>query len=335
MTDSELSPLADLGGGLWRISVPIMGLPVVATHVYVLESTGGPVLIDAGWPDSVAWAALTAGLGEIGVAVRDVRGVVVTHFHPDHAGLSGDLREASGCWIAGHEADADLMRKVEAVPDMLAWEADNLRRAGAPEADVQAYVSGGGGGGLASPPAKVDIELSDGDMIDVPGRRLRVIWTPGHSPGHVCLYLEDAGQLFTGDHVLSKTTPHIGLYPYDLPGADPLGDFLDGLDRVKELTVSEVLPAHEHPVTDLPSRADEIKDHHAARLRLLRSTLADAPLTLWEACARLDWSQPWDKMNAMSRQLAAAEAAAHLARLREDGQVRQVPGPGPARFTVA
>lgn len=321
-----------LGGGVWRIPVPIMGLPIAYTLVYVLDSPRGPVLIDTGWPDEAAWESLTAGLRGFGMAVEDVYGVVVTHFHPDHAGLSGRVREASGAWIAGHAADVDLMRKIEEVTDQLGWEADNLRRGGASEEEVDAYLAGGGSGDLFEMPAKVDIELQDGDLIDLPGRRLRTVWTPGHAPGHVCLHLEDAERLFTGDHVLAKTTPHVGLYPFDLEDADPLSDFLGGLDKVAALPVQEVLPAHEYGFTDLTGRVGEMARHHEERLAELQGILGSGPLTLWQATARMTWHQPWDTMTPLSRQMAAAEAAAHLACLRSRGAARAAGGEGVARY---
>ncbi|MCF1600632.1 MBL fold metallo-hydrolase, partial [Streptomyces muensis] len=106
-------------------------------------------------------------------------------------------------------------------------------------------------------PADPDREIVPGELLDLPGRRLRAIWTPGHTPGHVCLHLEEEhpaqlpghGRLFSGDHLLPEITPHIGLYedPDDNGGpparayssvgevTDPLGDYLASLERVARL----------------------------------------------------------------------------------------------------
>ena len=66
-----------------------------------------------------------------------------------------------------------------------------------------------------------DKYLSDGDIIPVGDRKLEVIWTPGHAPGHCVIYLREEQVLIVGDHLLPKITPHVGLYP-DATG-DPLG----------------------------------------------------------------------------------------------------------------
>ncbi|MFD0775306.1 MBL fold metallo-hydrolase, partial [Streptomonospora algeriensis] len=105
-----LPPVEDLGEGVWSVPVPIPGNPLGYTLVYVLDSPQGPVLVDAGWNHEASWHALAAGLETAGTSVADVYGVVLTHFHPDHCGLTARVREASGAWIAMHRADADLIR---------------------------------------------------------------------------------------------------------------------------------------------------------------------------------------------------------------------------------
>ncbi|MFC4905978.1 MBL fold metallo-hydrolase [Actinomadura gamaensis] len=323
----------DLGGGLWSVPVPIPGNPLAYTLVYALESPRGPVLVDAGWQHEDAWEALTGGLAAFGMSVADVYGVVVTHHHPDHAGLAGRVREASGAWIAMHRADADLVRRFRAMVEQdadRAWVSDSLRRAGADDRDLASHPRRR----HVDPPAQPDRELEDGELIDLPARRLRAVWTPGHSPGHLCLHLEDAGRIFTGDHVLPRITPHIGLYPYDRTDTDPLGDFLASLDRVGALPVDEVLPAHQFRFNGLAARARDIAAHHEARLTELASLLGDEPRSLWELASALAWREAWDAMSLQSRQMAAGEAAAHLRVLEKRGRAARA-GDAPLRYTAA
>nr|BFE83173.1 hypothetical protein GCM10020093_057740 [Planobispora longispora] len=229
---------------------------------------GGPVLVDAGWNHPDAWLALRDGLDSAGIGVREVRGVVVTHFHPDHAGLAGQVREESGAWIAMHEADAALVRLMNELQDRehRSFQADMLRRAGADASEVEEVTAQ-----RPRPPAPPDRELHDGDLVDLPGRELRVVWTPGHTPGHVCLHLRDADRLFTGDHVLPGITPHVGVYPYDRDDVDPLGDFMASLEKVAELGELETLPAHEWTFPGSADRAMEIHAHHEEKLLALAS----------------------------------------------------------------
>src|SRR5690348_5125039 len=89
-------PTQDLGGGVWSITVAIPDNPLRYTLVYLLESDRGPVLVDTGWDDPTGREALASGLAAAGHSLSDVHGVLVTHHHPDHHGLSGHVREQSG-----------------------------------------------------------------------------------------------------------------------------------------------------------------------------------------------------------------------------------------------
>jgi glyoxylase-like metal-dependent hydrolase (beta-lactamase superfamily II) len=316
--------------------VPIPGNPLGTTLIYALECERGLVLVDAGWHHEDSWAALRDGLGGLGLDVADVYGVVVTHYHPDHSGLAGRVRESSGAWIAMHTADADVVRlfhSMVAADSSRSWEGGALERAGASPAEVKAHrlrdIRH-----VPDPPAVPDRELTDGELVDLPGRRLRAVWTPGHTPGHICLHLEEDDRIFTGDHVLPRITPHIGLYPYDLPDVDPLGDFLDSLKRISRLDATEVLPAHQHRFSGLAERAAEITAHHETRLAELAALLSVTPATLWDLTSALSWRQPWEQMTPIARQMAAGEAAAHLRLLERRGTARRAGDGTPLRFTL-
>ncbi|MFC6081539.1 MBL fold metallo-hydrolase [Sphaerisporangium aureirubrum] len=312
----------DLGGGVWSVPVPIPGNPLGYTLVYAVESPGGIVLIDAGWNHEDAWTALRDGLATVGVNVSDLRGVVVTHYHPDHAGLAGRVREESGGWIAMHQADADLVRLYRelAGDDGRHLQVEMMRKAGA-GADAEAMVTAD----RPIPPAQPDVELQDHDLIDLPGRPLRAIWTPGHTPGHLCLHLEDTDRMFTGDHVLPGITPHIGIYPYDRSDTDPLTDYLASLDRLSVYTTTEALPAHEWTFPDVATRAAEIHQHHEQKLITLEALLTPTPHTIWQIAEKMTWNRPWPDLTPIQRGLAAGEAAAHLRTLESRGKAHRHP----------
>jgi glyoxylase-like metal-dependent hydrolase (beta-lactamase superfamily II) len=105
-----------------------------------------------------------------------------------------------------------------------------------------------------------DVLIEDGTKPEVPGWDLLAIWTPGHSPGHLCFHEPRYQLMLSGDHVLPRITPNIAFHPQ--AGADPLGDFLASLDRVATFPTDEVLPAHEHRFVGLPERVAELRAHH-------------------------------------------------------------------------
>ncbi|MFC3995116.1 MBL fold metallo-hydrolase [Nocardiopsis sediminis] len=324
----EMPPVEDLGNGMWSVPVPIPGNPLGYTLVYVLESAQGPVLVDAGWEHEDSLRALTDGLAAAGTGIAEVRGVVVTHFHPDHSGLAGRVRDASGAWIAMHHADVDMVRHIRSLDPAAQsrLETGQLRAAGASAEEIAAYTELGP---RLDPPALPDRPLSHGDLVDLPDRKLRVVWTPGHSPGHICLHLEDGDHLFTGDHVLPRITPHIGLYPFDDASGDPLGAFLDSLAQIHDdVGSAEALPAHEHRFTGIAARTAEIMDHHERKLDLLAALLGRNPATLWELAAALPWQRGWAHLPVHARRMAASETAAHLRTLERRGRALRRTAPG-------
>ncbi|MFJ5971614.1 MBL fold metallo-hydrolase [Streptomyces sp. NPDC093060] len=336
----------DHGGGVRSIQVPIPDNPLGYTLVYVVDTDRGPVLVDSGWDDPTSWEVLSAGLAACGTSVAEVHGVVVTHHHPDHHGLTGQVREASGAWVAMHAADAAIVRRTrETRPERwYAYMAAKLTAAGAPEEHVAPLRARRGRRtfpGLS--PALPDREIVPGELLDLPGRRLRAIWTPGHTPGHVCLHLEEehparlpgSSRLFSGDHVLPEITPHIGLYedPDDATVTDPLGDYLDSLERVGRLTPAEVLPAHQYAFTDAPARVRQLLTHHEDRLTDLLALLSE-PLTPWQLAERMEWNRPWRDIPYPSRNIAVSEAEAHLRRLVKLGRAEPVAGSEPVAYVA-
>ena len=335
----------DHGGGVRSLRVPIPDNPLGFTLVYVVDTDRGPVLIDTGWDDPASFDTLAAGLTACGTAVSEIHGVVITHHHPDHHGLSGRVREASGAWVAMHAADASIVRRTrETRPERwYTYMADKLAAAGAPEEHIAPLRTAPRRTLPGLSPALPDREITPGELLTVPGRRLRAIWTPGHTPGHVCLHLEEQhpaglrghGRLFSGDHLLPEITPHIGLYedPDDMTVTDPLGDYLDSLERVGRLTPAEILPAHQHPFTDAPSRVRQLLDHHEERLTGLL-TLLSVPLTPWQLAERMEWNRPWDQIPYGSRNIAVSEAEAHLRRLVKLGRAEAVAGSEPVAYVA-
>lgn len=348
--------VTDHSGGIWSIPVPIPDNPLGHTLVYVIETDAGPVLVDTGWDDPTSWQALVDGLAACGTSVEALHGVLVTHHHPDHHGLSARVREESGAWIALHAADAAVVRRTRGTDKRtwLGYLIGKLAAAGAPQshtAPLRAALADGGGGPLPGARAALpDREIEPNEILPLPGRRLRAVWTPGHTPGHVCLHLEEqhaqaqggpsaahgtgGGRLFSGDHLLPGISPHIGLYedPDSAESTDPLGDYLDSLERIARLRPAEVLPAHQHAFTGAQTRVDELTAHHAERLLDLRALLARRELTPWQLAESMRWNRPWAQIPFGSRTIAVAEAEAHLRRLVKLGHAEAVPGSDPVAY---
>jgi glyoxylase-like metal-dependent hydrolase (beta-lactamase superfamily II) len=319
--DNVLPPVETVRPGLWSVPVPLPESPLRYVSMYVVEVPGGVAVVDTGWPVEVAWSALTDGLVATGHALTDVRAVLVTHAHSDHHGLAGRLRDASGAWIGLHPLEAEHVTRVlprsQQPGRMRAW----LLRCGAPTPEVDAIESHMGRmGAVVSQLATPDRLIEDGSRPLGPGVPLRAVWTPGHTPGHLCFYDEGRDLLLSGDHVLPRISPNIALN--SLAEGNPLRDFLASLHKVAALDPVEVLPAHEYRFAGLRARVEGLVAHHDARMAEIEAVLRDEPgATTWAVATRLTWSRPWEQNTGAIRQSAVAETLAHLVHLAELGRV--------------
>jgi glyoxylase-like metal-dependent hydrolase (beta-lactamase superfamily II) len=327
-----LPPVERVRSGLWSLPVPIPASPLRYVLTYVFEVPGGVVVVDPGWNSPEAFDTLKAGLAGIGAALTDVRGVLVTHLHPDHYGLAGRVRQESGAWVALHPADAALVRdRYEQVDDLLerivAW----LRDAGAPASELEAMRDASMAMRKVVVVAPPDVLLSDGDRPDVPGWQLVAVHTPGHTPGHLCFYEERTGLLLSGDHVLPRITANVSVNPQS--GGDPLGDYLASLERLRKYADSPVLPAHEWRFEGLGGRIDAIAAHHEERLEATAALVAGGAETVWEVATRLSWSRPWERIHGFMRRAAVGETHAHLVLLERRGRLERT-GDHPLRWRI-
>jgi glyoxylase-like metal-dependent hydrolase (beta-lactamase superfamily II) len=310
-----LPPVERLDSGLWSVPVPIPNNPLRYTLSYLVPGDDALVVVDPGWDCAEGWDALLAGLAAAGAEPADVTGIVATHIHPDHHGLSGKLREASGAWIAMHPAERDSLphRMPDSDPEGTQFgPARWLRFAGAPEADTAALMTAFRTGGVRPPMdmADPDVLLEDGDLVPLPGRRLSAVWTPGHTPGHLCLRELDAKLLLTGDHVLPRITPNVGLHPNS--EAEVLADFVASLDKVSRYDDHDALPAHEYRFRGLGVRVRQLHVHHEHRCQEIVDAVGElGDPTLWQLAERLTWSRSWAEIGSM-RFAAIAETTAHV-----------------------
>ena len=322
--DKVMPPVEQIRPDMWSIPVPMPDNPLRYVLVYLLEVPTGIVLVDAGWNTEEAWSALVAGVGAAGYAITDVQGVLVTHIHPDHYGLAGRVQEASGAWVALHPKDEALLRDRYAETEMaglIALTKTHLIRCGVPdELAVDLSTASMGISNLIRS-ANVDVLLEDGDKVDIAGWNLHAVWTPGHSPGHLCFFDPDRRVLLSGDHVLPRISPAVTVHPQQRPS--PLADFMDSLNKVARLDVDEVLPAHEYRFKGLTDRVDGLLQHHETRLgEVIDAVLAAPGVTAWQIAQQLTWARPWDTLPPFLKRSASGETLAHLIVGRARGLVR-------------
>lgn len=301
------------GPGYRRLELPLPFL-LRSVNAYLIEGDG-VAIVDCGLHTQSGERALRDGLAGAGLAPSDVRDVFVTHLHPDHIGLAGWLEQA-GARIRMHAPEAEAARAMwfsgrGRIDQAVEW----FRLHGMPEVSLEGMAEAWlGAQARVDPIARIE-GARDGEELHLAGRRFRLVWTPGHTDFHAVLVDLEERVLVAGDHVLPKITPNIGLYATSR--ADPLGDFLESLERVSAFDVRRVLPAHGEPFDDLAGRAGEIVAHHRARLDAVREILGGRELTGYEVARALF---PVLR-SAHEERFAHAEALAHLRYLELRGEV--------------
>jgi glyoxylase-like metal-dependent hydrolase (beta-lactamase superfamily II) len=314
----------DIGGGVYRIPLPLPMDGLRAVNVYAITDPSGVDLIDAGIAMVPARERLTAGLSQIGYELGDIRNFFVTHIHIDHYSLAVELRRTFHNLISlGEQERANLI----ATRDMVSgrrdrfFGADSLRRLGALELAAKLRSHN------RDFPAIVDWEdpdrwLADGTDLDLRTRTLRAVHTPGHTQGHLVFHDASARIMFAGDHVLPHITPSIG---FEAAGNRmALSDYLSSLGRTLALPDARLLPAH-GPVTDSThGRVKELLVHHDARLAETLRAVQVGHASAYEVAKAIKWTRrlrEFADLDLFSQIQAVNETAAHLEVLAARGQV--------------
>ncbi len=320
--DEPLPEAREVAPGIWKITLPIP-FPLRTVNVHALVGNDGWALVDAGigMPDSRA--AFWAGLELIGLSLDKLRTIVLTHHHPDHIGLSGELQEQSNAAVYMHPIDEAGVQIIWSgtMPERFSSVSQFFKQHGLPPTDfwftqVDPQVMRNI---IRVPPHEAITPVEDGEYIDLVGERYRVIWTPGHSDGQICLFRERDGVFLSADHVLPRITPNIGLYS-ERDRENPLSDYLSSLEKVANLPVSIVLPGHGEPFKDLARRTAEIIEHHRLREMQILTMLYEQPQHAYQLAEQL-FGHRWKSSEA--RRMAVAETLSHLEHLRFGGQVEQ------------
>lgn len=306
MRENDDGGVTEVADQIWRVSVPLPGNKRPADiNVYVIQDADGALhLVDAGWDTDEAWEALSQGLRQIGQGVGDVRSVTVTHLHRDHRGLAERLRQVSGAAVAMHQHDAaaQLVSRRVGEDELDAWGVPAAARSDLRNAAPE-----------EQPPTTVDRVLADGDAVDIPGRPAKVIHTPGHTAGSVCLALANENLILTGDHVLPNQFPGIGLGGLNRHGHNHLNEYKGSLERLSGMDGWVALPGHGGAIMDLPARIQEILRHHAGRSsEVLGVRTARPHASVWETAESVKWSAGWDGLSPWHRVSALRQTAMHL-----------------------
>ncbi|MFX1497485.1 MAG: MBL fold metallo-hydrolase [Promethearchaeota archaeon] len=311
-----------------RIEVPFA---VKYVCLYLFEIEDKLVLIDAGLNMGNWNKKFFSVLRKAGFSTQDIDYCIITHIHVDHIGLAKTLkRKNEKLKLVMSDITYQILEwetndaKLEEMTQKANELAKLMMKYGITDKNRKRIVQFFTFWPQYLRYQRPDKIVQDGDTIL---NNLKIIWTPGHSFGHICIFDTKRKYLFSGDHILSRITPHIGNFiipsslsekykAYDFDNI--LDHYLKSLDKIDELKPKIIFPGHQEIIYNPHERILAIKEHHNNRLREISTLIKDNPMTPLEI-SKMHFGDDLDEINSY---MALSEVLGHLKYLEREQKVK-------------
>jgi glyoxylase-like metal-dependent hydrolase (beta-lactamase superfamily II) len=323
----------------FKIEVPF---DVKFVCVYLWNVGNKFVLFDAGLNMNNWDKIFFTSLQKIGISIKNIDYCIISHYHLDHIGLikkfkrkNPDIKICMG--TIEHEAfkwetNSQNFKELELEAKELSQQ---MVKFGITNKQGERLVHWFTMWSNLRRYQKPDVLLSDNDEICFDeGKKLKIMWTPGHSLGHICVFDDDKKYLFSGDHILSRITPHIGNFivdpvnrkNYDFENI--LDHYLKSLDKIDKLNPKLIFPSHQEIISNPHERIIAIKEFHKNRLKEISNLIKNNPLTPLRI-SQIRFGENLDEINAY---LALSEVISHLIYLESQEKVHRIEKNGKILF---
>lgn len=313
-----MSSVEKILDGIYRIEVPLPGNPLKSINSYVIFGKERNLVIDTGMNMPECLSAIKKGVDELHLDLKKTD-IFLTHMHADHTGLSGILAE-EGAQIYFSKIEFEFLFRFKG--DY--WERilNYLIKHGFPEDESRRAVKNHPGQKYIAK-GNIDFKfIDDGHKINTGNFLFKCIHTPGHTPGHICLYEPNKKLLFSGDHILEDISPIIAVLSDE---DSPLQSYLESLDKILNYDIQLVCPGHRRVFSDCKKRVLELKEHHRRRLDEILNILKNGVKNAYQVASMMTWDidyKSWDEFPVLQKWFATGEAIAHLKYLEEHGIIK-------------
>jgi glyoxylase-like metal-dependent hydrolase (beta-lactamase superfamily II) len=296
---------------LYVIQVRLPENPLRSLNSYVICTPKRNLLIDTGFNQPECLADLRQGIAELNLDMTKTD-VLATHFHADHCGLIDKIVEPGRSVFIG-EIDKQMLQESRGNPEYWLNMMRRYQQEGFPRAILDEAARTNPARVFAVKRMVEMTPLKDGDVLTIGDVELRCILTPGHTPGHICLYNERDKLMILGDHILFDITPNITTWP-TLPNS--LGSYLQSLKKIRPYDVVLPLPGHRGCTCAMTERIEQLLIHHEKRLDEALRIIREQPgLSAYEIAGRMTWSiraRNWDEFPSPQKWFAMGETLSHL-----------------------
>ena len=309
---------------LFSIPVLLPRNPLKNLNSYVFIGEQRNLLVDTGFNMPECLESMRAGITELNLDM-DKTDIFITHCHADHCGLMPEIASPKATIYMGG-VDKKILSQYVGRSDDEYWERldDFYVREGCPPAEMAESRRVNPARNYIPSRNFSSVDLYDGDVFQVDRFAFTCVFTPGHTPGHMCLYNEKEKIMLTGDHVLFDITPNITVW---VTMENALEKYLQSLRKIKAYEVVMPLAAHRASNMSLNQRVDELLLHHDQRLEDVVNIIREGgTMDAYQVAARMKWSiraRDWSDFPLSQKRFAVGEAIAHIIYLVDHGRLRR------------
>ena len=313
--------LRQVADSVYWLKMPLEG-GLDHINLYLLEDSDGWFVVDTGWKDDRT-EKLWREIFEKRLSGKPVKGVICTHFHPDHTGQAEMIVDTFRCPL--HMTFKEYYQAVALTGGTerhSGWQPEEFHlRAGLDpdfSSQMRAGLKRGNPMSRQSMPTGF-LRLEHGQVLSIGGHDWRVVVGSGHSPEHACLHCASLKVLISGDQILPVITSNVSVFPHE-PEANPLKHWLDSHDRMLDLPAETlVLPAHNLPFHGVRERLRALIDHHADRMLAIEEHCVSPQKAIDLIPALFK-----RKLNVMGTMMALGEVIAHLHHLMHQRRIERL-----------
>ncbi|MFC1534128.1 MBL fold metallo-hydrolase [Thermodesulfobacteriota bacterium] len=318
----------EIRSDLFRVKIPLPKSPLKYLNSYIVRSPDKALIVDTGLNRSECYEAMQQGLKHLDIDLARTD-FFITHLHADHFGLVSELITPSSRLYFNRQ-EVERMKTWGGWSSMVDYATEN----GFPKDEANNAMQQHPGFKFGAKWVPEISVVDNGDMIAVGDYQFECVQTPGHTPGHTCLFETTHKIFMAGDHILDDITPNIQCWSDEM---NPLKSYLESLDRVYDLDIELVLPGHRRLIESHRDRINQLKEHHQTRCDEIPRILKMGAMSAYEVASKMTWdidSDSWESFPLAQKWFAVGEAISHLRYMEKKRQLKRIIEDDHIRFAL-